>query len=71
MYKMMWGRREASQVSWPTARVRAREGGVPHNTARADDHRLNPKETVAQGLLTNDQDQRKGPRREGTLTLWT
>lgn len=70
MYKMMWGRREASQESWPTDRGRGREG-VPYSTARADDRRLNPKETVAQRLLTNDQGQRKGPRREGTLTRWT
>lgn len=66
---MTWGRREASEESGRRDRVRGR--GVPHNTVRADDHRRNPNDTVAQRLLTNDQGQRKGPRREGTLTPWT
>lgn len=47
---MIRGQRKASQASWS---VDTGRGRVPHSMVRADDHRLIPKDTMAQRLLKN------------------
>lgn len=56
--KMVRARGEASQLSWSMDRV----GRISHSTMRADDHRLIPKQPMAQRLLKSDHGQKRGPK---------